>query len=97
MVVGFIIIVPITTKVVSLNPAHDEVYVLDIALYGRPVGFSGCSVSTTNKTDRHDITEILLKVGLIKHHILPFITGVYIFFLYILYLPFSYQKCITMI
>jgi hypothetical protein len=49
------IIVPITTKVVSLNPAHDEVYVLDITLYGRSVGFSGCSVSTTNQTDRTDI------------------------------------------
>jgi hypothetical protein len=27
----------------------------------------GTSVSSTNKTDRHDITEILLKGG-IKHH-----------------------------
>jgi len=27
-------------------------------------GFSGYSVSSTNKTDRHDITEILLKVAL---------------------------------
>jgi hypothetical protein len=26
--------------------------------------FSGYSVSSTNKTDRHDITEILLKVAL---------------------------------
>ena len=85
MVVGFTIIVPITTKVVSLNPAHDEVYVLDTTLCGRSVVISGCSVSTTNKTDRHDITEILLKVGLIKHHIPPFIIGgLYIFFLYII-------------
>ena len=75
MVVGFTIIVPITTKVVSLNPAHDEVYVLDTTLCGRSVVFS----------DRHDITEILLKVGLIKHHIPPFIIGgLYIFFLYII-------------
>jgi hypothetical protein len=30
----------------------------------RPVVFPGLSVSSTNKTDRHDITEILLKVAL---------------------------------
>jgi hypothetical protein len=28
------------------------------------VGFSGILVSSTNKTDRHDITKILLKVAL---------------------------------
>jgi hypothetical protein len=39
------------------------------------VVFSGTPVSTTNKTDSHDITEILLKVALNtikqtkKHHI----------------------------
>jgi hypothetical protein len=31
---------------------------------GRSVVFSGTPVSTTNKTDHHDITEILLKVVL---------------------------------
>jgi hypothetical protein len=30
----------------------------------RQVVFSGYSVSSTNKTERHDITEILLKVAL---------------------------------
>jgi hypothetical protein len=30
----------------------------------RSVVFSGSSVSSNNKTDRHDITEILLKVAL---------------------------------
>jgi hypothetical protein len=30
----------------------------------RSVVFSGFSVSSTNKTDRHDIAEILLKVAL---------------------------------
>jgi hypothetical protein len=30
------------------------------------VVFSGTLVSSSNKTDRHDITKILLKVG--KHH-----------------------------
>jgi hypothetical protein len=60
--------VAINTKVVSSNPAHDGV--CSIQLYscrwfatGR--WFSpGTPVSSTNKTDRHDITEILLKVAL---------------------------------
>ena len=62
---------PITTKVVSLNPVHGEVYSIqhyvikfasDLLQVG---GFSlGTTVSSTDKTDRHDITEILLKVAL---------------------------------
>jgi len=32
--------------------------------YGRSVVFSGYSGSSTNKTDRHDMTEILFKVAL---------------------------------
>ena len=62
---------PITTKVVSLNPVHGEVYSIqhyvikfasDLLQVG---GFSSSTpVSSTNKTDRHDITEILLKVAL---------------------------------
>ena len=32
--------------------------------FGRSVVFSGTSVSSTNKTDCHDITEIFLKVAL---------------------------------
>jgi len=51
--------VPITTKVVSLNPVHGEVETCD-----RLVVFSGYSVSSTNKTDHQDITELLLKVAL---------------------------------
>ena len=43
----------ITTDVVGSNPAHGEVY--------------NITVSSTNKTDRHDITEILLKVALNKY------------------------------
>ena len=59
---------PITTNVVSLNPAHDEVYsiqqyeiklVSDLRLF-----LLGTPVSSTNKTDRHDITKIVLKVAL---------------------------------
>jgi hypothetical protein len=30
--------------------------------------FGGTPVSSTNKTDRHDITEILLKVALKTHY-----------------------------
>jgi hypothetical protein len=45
--------VPITTDVVSSNLDQGEVF------------FSaGIPVSSTNKTNRHDITEILLKVAL---------------------------------
>ena len=56
---------PITTKVVSSNPAHGEVYskqhyvikfVSDLQQVG---GFSpGTPVSSTTKTDHHDIIEI---------------------------------------
>ena len=63
--------VPITTKVVSSNPLHDEMYsiqhyVIKFVSDMRKVGsFSTVtSVSFTNKTDRHDISEILLKVAL---------------------------------
>jgi hypothetical protein len=48
--------VPITTNIVSPNPAHVE-FVSDLRVSGGPV-------ASTNKTDRHDITEILLKVAL---------------------------------
>jgi len=60
---------PITAKVVSSNPFHDEMYstlcykVCQWLATGR--WFSpGTPVSSTNKTDRHDITEIVLKVAL---------------------------------
>jgi len=59
------------TEVVSLNPVHGEVIkVCQWFSTGTPVSF-------TNKTDSHDITEILLKEALntinhvesgIKHH-----------------------------
>jgi len=53
--------VPITTDVVSSNLDHGEVYnIMFVRVFSpdRPVS------STINKTDRHDITEILLKVAL---------------------------------
>jgi hypothetical protein len=54
----------------SSNPAHGEVYLIqhyvikfvsDLQQVG--VFFPGTPVSSTNKTDRHDITEILMKVA----------------------------------
>ena len=50
---------PITTKVVSSNTVHDEAY--SIQHYVIKFVSLGTSVSSTNKTDRHDIAEILLK------------------------------------
>ena len=62
---------PITTKVVSLNPAHGEVYSIQhcVIKFVSDLRQVCCflrvlPVSSTNKTDRHDITEILLKVVL---------------------------------
>jgi hypothetical protein len=58
-------LVPTTTKVVSSNPVHGEVYsiqhyvikfVSDLRQVGRIL--KGTLVSSTNKIDRHDITEI---------------------------------------
>ena len=63
--------VPITIKVVSSNPAHGEVYSIQhyvikfvgdlwqVSSFLRVLRFS-----STNKTDRHDIAKILLKVAL---------------------------------
>ena len=62
--------VPITTNVVSSNPAHGQVYsiqhyVIKFVSDLRQVCFSqGTPASSTNKTDRHDITEISLKAVL---------------------------------
>jgi hypothetical protein len=64
--------VPITTKVVSSNPAQTRFTRLNIIVCDKVCQwlaagqwFSlGTPVSSTNKTDRHDITEILLKVSL---------------------------------
>ena len=65
---------PITMGVVSSNPAHGEVYsiqhyVIKCVSHLRHV--SGTPVSSTNKTDRHYITEILLKVALNTIHPSP--------------------------
>ena len=61
---------PITTKVVSLNPAHGEVYSIQhcvikfVSDLRQVCSFLGTPVSPTNKTESHDVTEILLKVVL---------------------------------
>jgi hypothetical protein len=61
--------VPITTKVASSNPA--QVGVLETTLCDKVCQWlatgqfsPGTPVSSTNKADCHDITEILLKVAL---------------------------------
>ena len=56
--------VPITTKVMSLNPAHGEVYSIQLYVIKFVSDLIGTPVSSTNKTDRHDITEIFLKLAL---------------------------------
>ena len=66
--------VPITTNVVSLNPTHGEVYSIEhyVIKFVSDLLTAGCwfspgtLFSSCNKTDHHDITEILLKVAL--HH-----------------------------
>jgi len=59
--------VPITTKVVNLNPVNGKVYSIQhyvIKFVGDLRQVGGILVSSTNKTDCHDITEILFKVAL---------------------------------
>ena len=59
--------VPIITNVVSSNPTHGEVYAIQhyvIKIVGDLRQVSDTLVSYNNKTDHHDITEILLKVAL---------------------------------
>jgi hypothetical protein len=57
--------VPITTDVVSSNSDQGTVYNIVCHWLAAGRGFSpGTPVSSTNKTARHDITEILLKVAL---------------------------------
>ena len=63
--------VPITFNVVSSNPAHGEVcsiqhYLIKFVSDLRQVWWfsPGTTVSSTNKTDSHDIADILLNVAL---------------------------------
>ena len=62
--------VPITTKVVSSNSVHGEVYSIQhyvikfVSDLKQVNGFLRELYSSTNKTDRHDTTAILLNVAL---------------------------------
>ena len=60
------------TKVVSSNPAHAEVYLLQHnaikVCQWLAAGHWFSPVSASNKTDGHNITEILLKVALPSQH-----------------------------
>ena len=59
--------VPITTNGMSLESSSGEVCLIQhyvIKFVGDLRQVSGFPVSSTNKTDRHNITEILLKVVL---------------------------------
>ena len=70
MIVVLMQSVPNTTKVVSSNTAHGEVYsiqhyVIKFVIDLREVcGFLSTPVSSTKKTGHYNITEILLKVAL---------------------------------
>ena len=56
---------PSQCHLVSSNPAHGEIYSIQHYVLKIVSDLRGCSpVSSTNKTDRHDIPEILLKVAL---------------------------------
>jgi hypothetical protein len=56
---------PSQCHLVSSNPAHGEIYSIQHYVLKIVSDLRGCSpVSSTNKTDRHDIAEILLKVAL---------------------------------
>jgi hypothetical protein len=78
--------VPITTDVVSSNLRARCTILCDKVCQHLATGlwFSpGSQVSSTNKTDRHDITDILLKVALntIKQtnkHTLALLSAIYI-------------------
>ena len=73
MVDGFSVqSVPITTNILSSNPARGKLYGIQHYVIkfvgdlraGRSVVSPGTPVSSTNKSENHDITEILLKVTL---------------------------------
>jgi hypothetical protein len=53
-------------KVVSSNPAHDKIYVIQqyMSVTCMVVFFPSSPVSSTNKTERQNIVEILVKVAL---------------------------------
>jgi len=77
--------VHITTKVVNSNPAHSEVYsiqlyVIKFVSYLRQVDWfsRGTPVSSTNKTDRNNITEVLLKEALYTTTLTPICIHIFV-------------------
>ena len=56
--------VPITTNIVSLNPTQARCVRYNISWWSLSVTCGKSGDSSTNKTDRHNITEILLNVAL---------------------------------
>ena len=64
---------PIPTYIVSSNSAHGQVYSMQhvikfiIDLWQVGCFSPGTPISSTNKTNRHDITEYIVKSG-VKHH-----------------------------
>jgi hypothetical protein len=56
--------VPITTNVVILNPTHGEVYSIQHYVIKATGWLFPIPVSSINKSDHHDITEILLQMAL---------------------------------
>ena len=101
--------VPITTKVLSLNPIYGELYSIQYYICDKVSYFQHVSgflqvlgVSSTNKTDRQDITEKLLKVAFIHHKPNLTCAGIYFFPFYLYskaYLPWAVvclvSSCIT--
>ena len=65
--------VPIIIEVVCSSPVHDEVYSIQhyvikfVSDLRQVYGFLWAPVSSINKTEHHNILEIMLKVAL-KHH-----------------------------
>jgi len=53
--------VPITTNVVSLSPDHGKVYLREHYVIKFVSDLHRSVVFSTNKTNRYDITEIMLK------------------------------------
>jgi hypothetical protein len=76
--------VPITTKIVSSNPIHGEVYSIQnyvIKFVSDLLQVCGFFRVLNNKTDCHDITEILLKVAL--NTIKPNQNHIYLYLLFV--------------
>jgi hypothetical protein len=87
--------VPITTNVVSANPVLDTSF-CDQVCQWLATGRWFFPVSSTNKTDRNDISEILLLVALNTKtltHNPPLTSVIYVFFTYTTF-PMGIKMCV---